>query len=127
MNESIAIAVGFDGVCVTHNYPYMGINIGAQDVLKRLVENGHRVILDTLRSGKKLDEAVKWFNDNNIMLYGINENPNQKQWSSSPKVYAHIYINVDGVGCPVIHPPSPQKPYVDWQEVEEILYLKGLL
>jgi len=35
------IAVDFDGTCVSHAYPEVGIDIGAIPVLKRLVSNGH--------------------------------------------------------------------------------------
>lgn len=127
MNESFAIAVSFEGTCVTNDYPRIGLNIGAETVLKDLADNGHRIILNTVRSGKRLQEAVDWFTKHNIPLYGINENPNQKQWTSSPKVYAHIYIDGAALGCPMFHPSSPQQPYVDWDTVREMLEIKGLL
>ena len=51
------IAVDFDGTCVTHDYPRIGKEIGATKVLKRLVEAGHKLILNTMRSGKELQES----------------------------------------------------------------------
>ena len=85
------IAVDFDGTCVTHDYPRIGKEIGATKVLKHLVEAGHKLILNTMRSGKELQDAIHWFNENGIELYGVNENPIQKHWTTSPK-FMHICI-----------------------------------
>ena len=116
------IAVDFDGTCVTHEYPNVGRDIGAVPVLKKLVEAGHKIILNTMRSGNELADAIQWFIDNNIPLFGINENPTQKSWTASPKVYAHIYIDDAALGCPLItNIFITQRPFVDWMEVEKQL------
>jgi hypothetical protein len=120
----IEIGIDFDGTCVAHEYPKIGHDIGAVPVLKRLVENGHRLILNTMRSGKELIEAVEWFKANDIPLYGINENPTQKQWTQSPKVYAQLYIDDAALGCPLATPLTGggyKRPYVNWEKVEEVL------
>lgn len=116
------IAVDFDGTCVTHEYPNIGKDIGAVPVLKKLTDGGHKIILNTMRSGDKLKEAMQWFTDNNIPLYGANENPTQKSWTESPKVFANLYIDDAALGCPLIfdHAVS-SKPFVNWVMVEEIL------
>jgi hypothetical protein len=54
------IAIDFDGTCVTHEYPYIGKDIGAVPVLKELVSSGHQLILFTMRSGKELNDAI-WY------------------------------------------------------------------
>lgn len=116
------IAVDFDGTCVTHEYPNVGKDIGAVPVLKKLVGAGHKIILNTMRSGNELADAIQWFIDNNIPLFGINENPTQKSWTASPKVYAHIYIDDAALGCPLItNIFITQRPFVDWMEVEKQL------
>lgn len=116
------IAVDFDGTCVSHEYPYVGHNIGAIRVLKRIMDSGHEIILNTMRSGNELDEAVQWFTDNNIALFGINENPTQKSWTKSPKVYAHLYIDDAALGCPLKMDPNVSgRPFVDWQQVEKYM------
>ena len=115
------IAVDFDGTCVTNEYPNVGRDIGAVPVLKKLVDAGHKLILNTMRSGKELADAIRWFIDNNIPLFGINENPTQKSWTASPKVYAHIYIDDASLGCPLTTDSFVTKPYVDWSEVEKQL------
>ena len=32
-----------------------------------------------------LDHAIKWFDQNNIPLYGIQKDPEQESWTKSPK------------------------------------------
>ncbi len=119
------IAVDFDGTCVSHEYPRMGKDIEAIPVLKKLVENGHKLILFTMRTNKELKEAVKWFEDNNIELWGVNENPNQKHWSSSRKVYANLYVDDLGLGIPLAY--DTDRPYVNWLEVEKLLISAGYI
>lgn len=124
------IAVDFDGTCVTHEYPKVGRDIGAVPVLKKLTNSGHQLILHTMRCNKELEEAVEWFNKNDIPLYGINENPSQKRWTESPKIFAHLYIDDAALGIPMITYDSnlaPHKPYVNWRSVEVILKKKGIL
>jgi len=116
------IAVDFDGTCVTHEYPRIGRYIGAQRILKRLAEEGHQLILYTMRSGKELADAVDWFTENKIELWGINENPEQKRWTQSPKIYAHLYIDDAALGVPLCEGLKGERPYVNWSEVEEMLF-----
>ena len=116
------IAVDFDGTCVTHEYPRVGKDIGAVPVLKKLVDSGHHIILNTMRSGKELVDAVHWFADNDIPLYGANENPTQKEWTLSPKVYAHLYIDDAALGCPLRFDRAvSSRPFVDWEVVDTYL------
>ena len=122
------IAIDFDGTCVTHDYPRIGKEIGATEVLKRLVEAGHKLILNTMRSDKELQDAVNWFKKNGIELYGVNENPTQKRWTNSPKVYAHMYIDDAALGCPLINAPElSNRPFVDWDSVDLQLIQKGII
>lgn len=135
----MVVAVDFDGTCVTHEFPNIGKKIGAAPVLRCLAENGHNIILLTMRSHlddttnhahntlkggtinrDTLQEAIDWFAENNIPLYGANENPDQKRWTSSPKVYAHIYIDDAALGVPLVVCGEP-KPYVDWVRILPML------
>ncbi len=43
------IAIDFDGTCVTHEYPDVRRSIGAVSVLKKIIDNGHQLILYTMR------------------------------------------------------------------------------
>jgi len=116
----------FDGSCVTNDYPKIGQDIGAVPVLKKLIENNHRLILFTIRSnfnGKTdLDAAVEWFKNNDIPLYGINENPTQANWNSSPKIFADFYIDDLAVGCPLkLDRKLSLNPFIDWKIMEQWL------
>ena len=116
------IAVDFDGTCVTHEYPNIGRAIGSIRVLKKLVERGDNLILWTMRSGQELADAVKWFVDNDIPLYGIQSDPEQHEWTSSPKAYASIYIDDAALGAPMVKGLKGERDYIDWDAVEKILF-----
>ena len=44
------IVLDFDGTVVKHRYPAVGEDIGAVPVLRKLVQNGHDLLLSTMRS-----------------------------------------------------------------------------
>lgn len=126
----MVIAIDFDGTCTTHEYPYVGRDIGAAPVLKELIQNGHKLMLWTMRGNKPiqngkdtLKDAVNWFNKNEIPLWGINQNPDQalEGWTNSNKQHANLYIDDAALGCPLIYPTNGERPYVDWTEVRKIL------
>lgn len=123
------ISVDFDGTCVSNMYPEIGEDIGAQEVLKKLVDAGNKLILLTMRceENNTLQPAIKWFEDNDIPLWGINKNPTQFRWSRSRKVFADTYIDDQYLGCPLKFDENTGKDCVDWKKVELILKLKGLL
>ncbi|WP_165023933.1 hypothetical protein [Dysgonomonas sp. ZJ279] len=138
------ICIDFDGTCVSHEFPDIGNDIGAVPVLKELVEKGHRLILFTMRSDRKkkkkvdgqeviveenvLSDAIRWFEENGIPLYGVQKNPTQRFWTSSPKAYGHLYIDDANLGCPLLdNDEGSQRPYVDWVRVKEMLVEKGVL
>ena len=57
--QSLIIAVDFDGTIVDDAYPGIGKpKMFAFQTLKKMQENGHRLILWTYREGPSLDEAV---------------------------------------------------------------------
>lgn len=135
--SEMIIAVDFDGTCVTHEFPLIGWNVpGAVEVLKALNAAGATLIVWTIRSDQPtvsgdpheaeraakhsstdfLSQAVEWFNDHDIRLTYVNNNLQQKKWSSSPKAYAHLYIDDAALGCPLVH-GAHNRPYVDWHEV----------
>lgn len=139
------IVIDFDGTVVTHEFPNIGKDIGAVPVLKELVENGHNLILFTMRSDRKeettisdstilqvtgnfLTDAVNWFRNNEIPLYGIQTNPTQKEWTTSPKAYGQIIIDDAALGCPLKYDKGfAERPYVDWKVVRDVLKWRGVL
>ncbi len=126
--EPIVIIVDFDGTVVTHAYPKIGFDIGAVSVLKELVEYGNKLVLFTMRSGETLTHAIKWFADIGIPLYGIQTNPTQKSWTSSPKAYGQLIIDDAALGCPLMmNEKLSLRPFVNWDEVRTQLIYKGLI
>lgn len=152
------IAIDFDGTCVMHDYPKVGEDIGAVPVLKELVNAGHQLILWTMRcdSGVKsgqfesgLTDAIDWFKQNNIPLYGIQRNPDQDSWTKSPKAYAQLYIDDAALGAPLTTINCPNfiknydlckkdcelcqgkshigRPFLNWKKAKEILKITGVL
>lgn len=118
----LIVAVDFDGTCVTHEYPKVGRFIGAEQVLARLVRSGAKLILWTMRSGEPLKDAVEWFSKRQIPLFGINSNPEQSTWTESPKAYAHLYIDDAALGVPLCEGLNGERPYVDWEKVEQLIF-----
>ena len=67
------IAVDFDGTIVEHRYPTIGRELPfATETLKKLAEEGHRLILWTVREGRLLDEAVAFCRERGLEFYAIN-------------------------------------------------------
>jgi hydroxymethylpyrimidine pyrophosphatase-like HAD family hydrolase len=117
------IAIDFDGTVVTHDYPKVGKDIGSVPVLKKLIENGHKLILFTMRSGRELSEAVEWFKKNEVELHGIQYNPSQASWTSSNKCYAQMYIDDAALGSPLkLDMELSNRPFIDWKKVEIMLF-----
>lgn len=141
----MTINIDFDGTCVSHEFPLVGKSIGAEKVLRKLTDKGHKLILFTMRSDRKkakdtrdntiqnvtgdfLTEAVNWFKKNDIPLYGIQTNPTQHNWTTSPKSYAEMIIDDSALGCPLTFDGAiSKKPFVDWIAVEMYLVNMGIL
>jgi hypothetical protein len=145
MKGGIEILIDFDGTCVTHSFPEVGNDIGAVPVLKELTDNGHKLILFTMRSnrisfsptpigivpdleGRFLNDAILWFINNDIPLYGVQSNPTQHKWTESPKAYGQLIIDDTCLGIPLIHNKEiSNRPYVDWLKVKELLKMRNLI
>lgn len=95
------IGIDFDGTMVEHKYPEIGEPV---DVVKKLMTAGHKIILYTMRSGERLEQAVEYLEEEGIVLYAVNENPSQKYWTESPKIFCNLYIDDASLGCPLIYP-----------------------
>lgn len=117
------IAIDFDGTIADHIYPDCGEPVpGAIEWIKKFIEAGAKIILWTMRSdhihGPTLTDAIQFCNDNGIELFGVNNNPFQSDWTTSPKAYANLYIDDLAFGCPLKENPRyGGQPYVDWDIV----------
>lgn len=136
LKNSLVVAVDFDGTVVTHEYPNIGKDIGAVPVLKKIVDKGHKIMLWTMRGTRPqderatLEEAVEWFKQNDIPLWGINHNPNQKAsgWTNSNKQHANLYIDDAALGAPLkMDIELSTRKFIDWVEVERQLTEHGII
>ncbi|MCB0476251.1 MAG: hydrolase [Flavobacteriaceae bacterium] len=99
--DHLIIAIDFDGTIVEDEYPEIGPpRLFAFETLKELKKEGHRLILWTYRSGRKLQEAVDFCHDNGIDFYAVNKNyPEEKfEGKVSRKIHADIFIDDRNLG-----------------------------
>lgn len=86
------IAIDFDGTIVEHRYPAIGAERPfAIDTLKQLQQEGHKLILWSVREGKLLDDAVEWCRQRGLEFYAVNrdypeERPDDRGFSRKLKV-----------------------------------------
>lgn len=125
MSRKYSFAVDFDGTCTTHEYKkdnpeHVGQPIGAEKVLKRLTDNGHQIVIDTMRDGLHLEAAINWFKQNDIPIIGANEYPNQSTWTESTKTYASFSIDDRNIGVPFFFDANARRA-VDWEKLEVLL------
>lgn len=134
MIKNLIISVDFDGTYVAHDFPRIGEDIGAIPILKRIVENGNKLILNTMRSygdgeiEDTISPDIDWFYDNGIELWAVNKNPSQHKWTNSSKVFANYYIDDTALGAPLkIDLRLSRRPFIDWEAMEKILEGKGII
>ena len=157
--KPIDILVDSDGTTFTHDFPEIGKDIGAAPVLRDLVAAGHLLIIFTMRSDRPkpsdqrlyLQEAVGWYHKNGIPLHGIQVNPTQHYWTTSPKAFGQLILDDICLGIPLItwvqdpdsdhlfpattHDPAlilsnlpyHERPYVDWGNTRKLLTDRGIL
>lgn len=102
MQNSKLIAVDFDGTIAEDAYPKIGrAKMFAFETLRKLQEDGHRLILWTYRHGQTLEDAVEFCRQNGIEFYAINNSfagevfdPNK----ASRKLNADIFIDDRNLG-----------------------------
>ncbi len=90
------IAVDFDGTIVEHAYPAIGKPIPfAIDVLRKLQEEGHEIVLWTYRTGETLDAAVNYCRDKGLEFYAVNKMFPEEEWEEGGprKIDADIFID----------------------------------
>ena len=98
MRDFEIIAVDFDGTLCEDIYPYIGApNEALIDEIKARQAYGDRIILWTCRSGKLLEDAVRWCEaEHDLIFDAVNENlPGliAAYGNDSRKVFADTYID----------------------------------
>lgn len=98
----MTIAIDFDGTIVTHRYPRMGEERPfAIATLKRLISDGHRLVLWTVREGELLDEAVAWCKERGVEFYAVNRDypeEEKEHQGFSRKVKVDLFIDDRNLG-----------------------------
>jgi hypothetical protein len=100
----MTIAVDFDGTIVEHRYPEIGKEIPfATATLRRLMDDGHRLILWSVREGQLLDDAVEWCRQRGVEFYAVNQNfegdvPGDGNSSYSRKLKVQLFIDDRNIG-----------------------------
>lgn len=93
----MVIAVDFDGTIVKHRYPAIGEERPfAIQTLKMLRDEGHRLILWTVREREELAEAVEWCRARGLEFYAINSDfPEETKDNAnySRKLKADLFID----------------------------------
>lgn len=99
-SKKLIIAIDFDGTIVEDQYPKIGNPmVFAFETLKKLEEDGHRLILWTYRSGRKLKEAVEFCKKNGVEFYAVNESYDKEELDGiSRKINADIFIDDRNIG-----------------------------
>lgn len=118
------IAVDFDNT-IAYNTKYPGVGSEVKHALASLTllqKAGNKVIIWTVRSGSGLENAKKWFKENNFTPDGYNHLKGQDSYSTSPKLDYDYVIDEKAVGCPILNDGS-----VDWLSVMKFLKGKGEL
>jgi len=111
------IAVDFDGTIVKHKFPAIGKEIPyAIKTLKLIQQKGHKLILWTYRSGKELEEAVKFCEERGLIFHAVNNDYEGEEFDNtySRKIYADMYIDDRNIlGIP------------DWEKIYELIVNKN--
>lgn len=95
--ESKIIAVDFDGTIAEDRYPGIGKPMPfAFETLKMLQGDGHRLVLWTYRTGKKLNEAVEFCREHGIEFYAVNKGfpeEDMQHPDTGRKIHADLFID----------------------------------
>ena len=109
-NKNLIIAIDFDGTIVEDAYPNIGKPmIFAFETMKKLQSEGHRLILWTYRTDKKLQEAVDFCKQQGLEFYAINKSYPEEEFDGkiSRKINATFFVddrNIGGfIGWTAIH------------------------
>lgn len=112
-NKHLIIAVDFDGTIVEDAYPKIGKpQIFAFETLKKLQEEGHRLILWTYRHSERLQEAVTFCEENGVHFYAVNSSFPGEEFNNdvSRKINADFFIDDRNIGG-----------FLGWGEIYQLL------
>lgn len=91
----MVIAVDFDGTIVEHKYPEIGEEIPfAIQTLRMLRQDGHRLILWSVREGELLDAAVEWCRERGLEFYAVNHDYPEETVENNPHFTRKLKVDV---------------------------------
>ena len=98
----MTIAVDFDGTIVEDRYPEIGRERPfAVATLKQLIQDGHRLLLWSVREGSRLEAAVTWCEERGVRFFAVNRDYDDDELTEmrhSRKLKADIFIDDRNVG-----------------------------
>ena len=112
-NKHLIIAIDFDGTIVEDAYPNIGKPmIFAFETMKKLQSEGHRLILWTYRTDKKLQEAVNFCKQQGLEFYAINKSYPEEEFDGkiSRKINAAFFVDDRNIGG-----------FIGWTAVHKLL------
>ena len=93
----LVLSIDFDGTICEHSFPEVGkLKLGAGYYIKQLYDEGHKIIINTCRSGKYEGMAQDFFDANEIPYHYINGNLPEliEQYKQDcRKISADLYID----------------------------------
>lgn len=97
------IAIDFDGTIVEHKYPEIGKEIPfAIETLKKLQNDGHKLILWSCRTGSLLQEAIDYCKERGLVFYAANldfpEEDVENNVNYSRKLKVEMFIDDRNLG-----------------------------
>lgn len=123
ITKGLIITIDYDGTIVHDDYPRPGtLKLNAKEVINRLHEEGHHIIIWTCRIYKPLEDAIKLLEDNGIFYRQVNEHHPKmiiKYGNDTRKVFADIYVDDKQLGG------IPD----DWEEIYKMIqhHIKHLI
>ena len=124
------IAIDFDGTICRSQFPTIqGEQPYAAEVIRKLHERGHYIIIWTCRTGENLLDAINWLAGHDIPFDRVNDNhPDNiaEHGGNNRKVYADCYIddkNFGGfTGWPAVEQELIQKEIDEEREFNAMVY-----
>ena len=124
IKDKLPISVDFDAtLCYPHAYPnIMYENKPCFDVLKKWQDMGCMIILNTMRGGVMLSEAVDWCKQFDFTFDAIGRNPTQDEWCGEDvyKVYSVLDIDDRNAGVFLKGEEVDGRGWVDWEKIDEV-------
>ena len=142
--KKLTIYLDFDGTVVEHMYPKIGrCNFGCMEVIKKLQDAGHHIILNTMRvefRDGSLEEAIEYLQGSWRFFKDRNSGDELReisQWTLE-KIHPHpfdidtaiergeLYIDDIATGIPLKSAAMTGGNMVDWDQLDSIFWEKGI-